>query len=473
LTTASLEVASLTEVADALRTGRVTSLALTQRCLERARRLQPVINCFITVEEEHALTQAAAADRAYASGRLLGPLHGVPLAHKDMYYRVGRRTTCGSRIRGQAPDTTTATLLARLESAGAVTLGTLNMTEFALGPTGHNAIHGHCRNPWNPLHIACGSSSGSGAAVGARIAYGSLGSDTGGSVRLPASANGVIGLKPTYARLSRAGMMGLAWSVDTPGLLARTARDCARLLTVVAGADPADPTCSSRAVPDYEAALTVEAPPSKLGVAANYFFERTTPEVRSLVDAAVQVLANAGHAVASVNVPQPEPLSELSRALVYPEVAALHGHWLRSCGADYSPQVRMRALSGTVIPAATYLEAQQLRPGLLRRFVTQVFANCEVLVTPTLGMPVPTLAATDVGVGASLWQTLAGLVHCTAAFNYLGLPALSLPIGYTRNGLPAGLQLIARPFAEATLLRVAARYQKLTDWHTRVPALAA
>jgi len=464
---------SLTEVADELRRGSVSSLALTQACLARAHRLQPALNCFIAIDDEQALQQAAAADRAFAQGRTLGPLHGVPLAHKDMYYRAGRVTTCGSRIRGNTPDTTTATLLSRFAAAGAVNFGTLNMTEFALGPTGHNAIHGDCRNPWQPQHIPCGSSSGSGAAVAARIVFGSLGSDTGGSIRLPASANGLVGLKPTYSRLSRAGMMGLSYSADTPGLVARTAQDCARLLGVLAGEDAADPGCSRRAVPDYEAALSKSVAGLRLGIAENFYFELATPEVREAIDRAAGVLRGAGMRIVPVKVPPPEHLTELSRVLVYTEAASLHGHWLRTRGSEYSPQVRLRALAGTAIPAATYLEAQQLRPRLLRRFVTEVFSHCDVLCTPTLSMPVPTLAETDVGGGSALWRTIAALVHCTAPFNYLGVPALSLPIGFTANGLPAGLQLIARPFAEARLLQVAAAYQAETDWHRRSPALAA
>jgi aspartyl-tRNA(Asn)/glutamyl-tRNA(Gln) amidotransferase subunit A len=344
------------------------------------------------------------------------------------------------------------------------------MTEFALGPTGHNAFHGACLNPWNPAYIAGGSSSGAGAAVAARIVFGSLGSDTGGSIRLPATTNGVLGLKATYGRVSRAGAMPLSWSTDHVGPLARTARDLARLLTVIAGTDAADPSSSARPVPDYEKVLGGSIVDLRIGVPVNYYFDGVDRNVSRLLEAALQVLVGLGARLVEVAVPAPEHLTELSRAIVYSEATALHGHWLRTRPQDYSPQVRARAATGIAIPAATYLEALQLRPMLLRSFVTEVYAACDVLATPTLAMSLPTVAETDIGASAGIWQAIAQLVRCTAPFNYLGVPALSVPVGFTAGGLPAGLQLVGRPFAEKQLLRVAAAYQSETDWHERVPS---
>jgi aspartyl-tRNA(Asn)/glutamyl-tRNA(Gln) amidotransferase subunit A len=319
--------------------------------------------------------------------------------------------------------------------------------------------------------VACGSSSGSGAAVGARLAWGSFGSDTGGSVRLPASACGVLGLKPTNGRVSLAGMMPLAPSVDVPGILGRSARDVARLLTVVAGHDPADARSSRRPVPHYEADLERGIAGLRIGVPQNHFFEAVAPDVSRAVEEALRTLQLCGATAVPIEVPSPEHLTELSRVLVYSEASAVHGAWMSAHASDYSPQVRTRAATGLAIPAAAYQQAQQLRPRLVRRFVETVFADCDVLCLPTLGIPVPTLAETDVGSAAVMWDKIAVLVRCTAPFNYLGLPALSVPCGFTGNGLPTSFQVVARPFAEAVLLRVAHAFEAATDWSRRVPSL--
>jgi len=461
---------TLVEAAEAIRQRRLTSRALVEAALERIAQWQPAINAYVSVYADAAL---AAADRADAAARRadpLGPLHGVPLAHKDMFFRPGRRSSLGSRAAPPASHVQSA-VLARLDAAGAIELGALNMSEFALGPTGHNAFLGDCRNPWHTDHVACGSSSGSGAAVGARLAWGSIGSDTGGSVRLPASVSGVLGLKPTNGRVSLTGMMPLAPSVDVPGILARSARDVARLLGVVAGRDPTDARSSRRPVPDYETALADGIAGLRVGVPTNYFLEGVAPDVGRAVSESLRVLSALGAQVTPVTIPAPEHLAELSRVLVYSEASAVHGPWLREHAADYAPQVRMRAATGLAIPAAAYHQAQQLRPLLLRSLVESVFPRCDVLHLPTLGIPVPTLAETDVGSAAAMWDKIAVLVRCTAPFNYLGLPALSVPCGFTDNGLPTSFQLVARPFAESTLLRVAHAFESATDWTRRVPVL--
>lgn len=457
---------TLVEAAVAVRERKVSSRELVEAALGRVARWQPVINAYASVLAEDALDAAERADHAVRSGQPLGPLHGVPLAHKDMYFRRGRRSSLGSRASLPASDLQ-STALARLDAAGAIELGTLNMAEFALGPTGHNAFLGDCRNPWNPAHVACGSSSGSGAAVGARLAWGSLGSDTGGSVRLPASACGVLGLKPTNGRVSLAGTMPLAPSVDVPGILARSARDVARMLGVVAGHDPLDARSSRRPVPDYEGMLDASIAGLRVGVPRNFFLDGVAPDVGRALDDSLRVLEELGAMVVPVEVPAPGHLTELSRVLVYSEAAAVHGDWLRRHAGEYSSQVRVRAATGLAIPASVYLQAQQLRPLLLRQFVERVFTQCEVLHLPTLGIPVPTLAETDVGSAAVMWEKIAALVRCTAPFNYLGLPALSVPCGCTDNGLPTSLQLVGRPFDEASLLRVAHAYELATDWSRR------
>ncbi len=468
-----LHYASLTSAAGAVARGDVSSIELTRACLARAHQLNGTLNCFLRIEDEAALEQAHRADAARAAGAALGALHGVPIAVKDMFYDTTRAAGSGSKIRHGFIAATTSTALSRLNAAGAVNLGSLHMTEFALGPTGHNLFHGPCRNPWNPAYIAAGSSSGSGSAVASRLAFGALGSDTGGSVRLPAAVNGVLGLKPTYGLVPRSGVMPLAWSVDHVGPLARTAPDLARLLGVVAGHDPADPTSSRRSVPDYEAATHhASVIGLRIGVPRNFYFDNVEPEIQGALDAALAALAAAGAELVAVDVPTPEHLTELSRVLVYSEAAAIHGHWLRTRPDDYSPQVRARAATGVAIPASAYLEALQLRPGLLRSFCDTTLTACDVLATPSIAVEVPSIADTDVGASPAMWKLIARLVQCTAPFNFLGVPALNVPAGFTSSGLPVGLQLVGRPFAESTLLRVAAAYQATTSWHERRPAVS-
>jgi len=461
---------TLTEAAAAIAARHVSSREVVEGCLARVSQWQPAVNAFVTVMAEQALATADHADAELATGRSRGLLHGVPLAHKDMFHRAGRAATMGSRA-APPPSDATSTVLARLDAAGAIELGTLNMCEFALGPTGHNAFLGDCRNPWNTDHIACGSSSGGGAAVAARLVFGSFGSDTGGSVRLPASVTGLYGLKPTNGRVTRTGMMPLSHSVDAPGILARSAGDIAALLQVTAGHDPTDARTSRLPVPDYMRALESSIAGLRVGIPDNYFLERVAPDVERALEDSRRVLASLGAQLVGVRVPYAEHLTELSRALVYAEAAGVHGPWLRDRAADYAPQVRVRAATGLAIPAPVYLQAQQLRPVLLEGFVREVFGACDVLHLPTLGIPVPTLAETDVGGAAAMWEKIALLVRCTAGFNYLGLPALSVPCGFTENGLPTSFQLVGRPFSEATLLRVAQAHESATDWHRRSPVL--
>ena len=462
---------TLDETARAIRERRVSAREVAQACLRRIERWNPVVNAVLRVFDDAVVAAADRADAAVAAGRPLGPLHGVPLAHKDMYFRAGRASSMGSKASPGAAQAT-ATLLERLDRAGALEIAALNMAEFALGPTGHNAAVGHCRNAWNPAHVAGGSSSGSGVAVAARLAYGSLGSDTGGSVRLPASVSGVLGLKPTYGLLSGHGMMPLSHSADTPGVFARTTLDLALLLKAIAGHDPLDARTSPRPVPNYPAALSEDVRGLRVGVPTTFFVERVSDDVARAVRASLDVLAGLGAEVVPVSLPDCSQLTELSRVLVYSEATAIHAANLRARSHLYSPQVRVRAATGLGIPAPVYAQALAIRPRLVASFVHQVFEQCDVLHLPTLGIPAPTIEETDVGGAAVMWEKISVMVRCTAPFNYLGLPALAVPCGFTDNGVPTSFQLAGRPFAEAALLRVAHAYEQATDWHTRAPVAA-
>ena len=468
---------TLTEAADAVATRQTTAVALLQSCLAAIDAHEAVVNATISIDREGALAEAEAADRAVASGAPLGPLHGVPLAHKDMYYQAGRISTCGSAIRKDYVPTCTATVLDRLHAAGSITFATLNMAEFAQNPTGHNRHHGDCHNPWNPPYITGGSSSGSGAAVAARFAFGALGSDTGGSIRLPAAACGVTGLKPTQTRVSRAGVMPLSFSMDNVGPLVRTARDCARLMTVIAGPDPRDPTASREPVPDYEAALTGTLAGTlaghRIGLVTNPALTGSDTAVTGAIGAATRVLHGRGAAVSSIELPLTDAVAAYGNIVSRCEAAAIHARWMRERPGDYAIHLSSRLYPGYAIPAACYVEALSARGPLLRAFAAEAFATVDVLALPTIPTALPTLAETDIDAGppAEAIPRFMAVSANTRPFNYLGLPAISIPCGFDANGCPIGLQLVARPFGEARLLAVADAFQRDTDWHQREPPL--
>jgi aspartyl-tRNA(Asn)/glutamyl-tRNA(Gln) amidotransferase subunit A len=469
--TAELIQMSLTEVAAAIRRKKVSSVEVTRACIEQAQRVQPKLNCFIAIDEEEALQAARKADQMLKRGARVGLLHGVPLAHKDMYYRAGKVSTCGSKILRDYRPAVTATVVERLAQAGAIWLGNLNMAEFAANPTGHNDHWGHCRNPWNPEHMTGGSSSGSGSAVGARACYGALGSDTGGSVRLPAAACGVVGLKPTYGLISRYGIMPRSWSQDTVGPLTRTVRDCARITDVIGGPDPNDPTCVTAPLPGYEKALTGDIQGLKIGVPTNYYHDGTTDDVRRCMEESRNVFRKLGARLVKLAVPDPQELFLLSSTVSISEAAVIHGKWLRERPQDFSMYVRSRMEAGFHIPATTYINALNLRAHLLGDFLAAVYSKVDVLHTPVMVMPPPTIAETEPKASGDVTGIVSRITRNTRPTNYLGLPALSVPAGFSTNGLPIAFQLMGRPFSETLLFRAAHLYQQETDWHVRLPSV--
>jgi len=329
---------------------------------------------------------------------------------------------------------------------------------------------GAARNPWNTAHITGGSSSGSGAAVAARATFGALGSDTGGSVRLPASLCGVTGLKVSYGRVSRAGAMPLSYSMDTVGPLARTALDCALMLQVLAGADPRDPTTPAQPVPDYAARLQQPLGGLRVGVPNQFFHDDLDPVVARCIDEARKVLTSLGCRVIPVDLPDMRAAEVAATHVIAAEAATLHGNWLRTRPQDYSPQVRARLMRGLAVPASRYIDALRLRGELLQRFLSEVFNQVDVLHMPSLAIPTPTLAETDVGGGARMDRILALLTRLQRPLNFLGLPSIALPCGLTPNGMPVGMQLAGRPFAEDVILHLAHAFQQVTPWHARQPA---
>jgi aspartyl-tRNA(Asn)/glutamyl-tRNA(Gln) amidotransferase subunit A len=464
----------LVQAANALAAREITSTELLEAYLRRLDKVNPVLNGTIWVDRDRARGEAFGADAAMAAGRARGVLFGVPLAHKDMYYQAGRPCTCGSAIRRDFVPDITCTVVERLSEAGAFTFAGLNMAEFAQNPTGHNRAFGDCHNPWNPPYITGGSSSGSGALVAAGVTPASLGSDTGGSIRLPAAACGVTGIKPTQTRVSRYGVMPLSFSADNVGPLARSARDCARMLGIIAGHDPRDPTSARERVPDYEAALDGDLRGQRIGVPLNYFLDTADAPVRAAFDAAMAVLRARGAQIVEIELPLMDAVSAYVGVVSRVEAAAIHANWMRQQPENYATHISGRMYPGYAIPAAYYVEALAQRGPVLKQFCREVFSKVDVIASPTIPTCLPTLAETDIDHGppGTEHKFLAISVN-TRPFNYLGLPAISLNAGFDPNGCPIGLQLAGRPFAEARLFRVADAFQRDTDWHARTPPVAA
>lgn len=462
---------SMTDAAESVKRGEVTSVALVEACLKRIATHDGKVNSVVRLEKDAALEAAAAVDKARKTGVPLGPLAGVPMMHKDMYYRAGKVSSCGSRIRQSFVPTTTATVLKRLDAAGAVDMGTLNMAEFAQNPTGHNAHFGHCHNPWNLPYCTGGSSSGSGAGVAARFFFGALGSDTGGSIRLPATICGVTGIKGTQTRVSRAGVMPLSFSMDNVGPLVRTARDAARFMRIISGHDPLDPTSSREAVPDYEAALTGDLRGLRIAVPLEYFFDGADDVVIRNFDAALDTMRARGAAVERVSVPSLRAINAYVALISRVEAAAIHAQWMREQPGDYAIHLSARLYGGYAIPGHLYVEALARRGPLLRQFCAEALGRFDLVATPTLRTRVPTLEETDIDTDPARWSRFMAVSANTRPFNYLGVPTISIPCGFDERGLPIGLQLAGRPFAETRVLAAADAYQRDTDWHARVPVL--
>lgn len=461
---------TLAEASTALAARRIGAAELARACLARIADWNPRTNAVLDLRAEDALAAAAASDARRTRGAALGPLDGIPLAHKDMFYRVGRISTCGSAIRRDWRAPVTATVLARLDAAGAVDLGTLNMAEWAGGATGHNIHFGDARNPWDPARVTGGSSAGTGAAVAARMIFGGLGSDTGGSIRLPAACCGITGHKPSWGLVSRHGAMPRAWTLDCIGPLARTAEDCALLLAALAGPDADDPS-TDRAAP---VAVPPPADPRGLTIGVDAaLLDDAVPSVRAALDEALAEWRRQGARIVAVTVPDYPLLLELVSLVSTVEAASLHRGFMRDRPDDYAPDLFSRSEPGFHIPAVAYADALRLRGPLLRQTVAAVFAACDLLFTPTIPIEVPTRAGSEVRQAADFARVHLPMVRHTRPFNYLGSPVLSLPCGFDANGLPVGFQLAGRPGADAAVLAAGMAWQRATDWHAHCPPAGA
>ena len=459
------------ELAGAIRQRKISPVEATEACLARIRRLDGRLRAFITPDPEGALRMARELESEATAGRWRGHLHGVPLAFKDLCHVRGLPTSCGTKTKEYFVTPHDCTAASRLVAAGAVTLGKLNMTELAMGPFGDNAHHGHVGNPWREGHVSGGSSSGSGAAVAAGLCLGALGSDTGGSIRLPAACCGIVGLKPTYGRVSRAGVMPLSWSNDHIGPLTRTVRDAALLLRIIAGRDPLDATSSRRAVPDYLAGIDESIAGLRVAVPANFFFQGLDPAMEAGVRAALSTLEGRGARIEEVRIPDPQMMSDVCNVISRCESAAIHARLYRERPEEIQPVVRARLALGFRIPAHDYLQALRLRARLTREFLREVFAETDVLAAPVIPEPAPALSHATEGTVEELALRQGRFARLTRPFNGLGLPALTVPCGFSEAGLPLAFQIVGRPFGEATVLRVGRAYEEAAGWERRRPPL--
>jgi len=476
---------TLTQLSELLQRREISSLELTECYLRRSETHNTALNCYITLTAEQALVQARAADTAIQSGSA-GPLTGIPVVHKDIYCTDGIRTSCGSRMLDNFIAPYDATVVARLQQAGMVLLGKTNMDEFAMGSSNENSYYGPARNPWDQQRVPGGSSGGSAAAVAARLAPIATGTDTGGSIRQPASLCGITGLKPTYGRVSRFGMIAFASSLDQGGPLARNAADAALLLNAIAGYDQHDSTSSEQATEDYSAALTKNIAGLRIGLPREYFGAALDPGINRVIQAAIKQLEEAGARVSEVTLPNTHlsvpvyyviaPAECSSNLARYDGVRYgyrceqpkdLADLYCRSRSEGFGHEVKRRIMIGTYVLSAGYYDAYYLKAQRIRRLIRDDFSRAFETVDVIIGPTSPTTAfklGEKVADPVSMYLT----DIYTVSVNLAGLPAISIPAGYL-NGLPVGMQIIGSDYAEARLLNIAHQYQQMTEWHNQIP----
>jgi aspartyl-tRNA(Asn)/glutamyl-tRNA(Gln) amidotransferase subunit A len=457
---------TLLEAAAALRRREISSVELTAAALERIERLNPSTNAMQTVMAEVARERAKLADQELARGEGRGPLHGIPIAVKDLFRTQGVRTTGGSRLFEDYVPDYDATVVEWLRAGGAVLVAKSGMHELAYGITSSNPHFGAIRNPWDRDRIPGGSSGGSGAAVAAGMVFMAMGSDTGGSIRIPAAFCGVVGLKPTYGRVSRYGAMPLAFTLDHMGPLTRSVRDAAAVLNVIAGYDARDETSSRRPVENYVPDPDPSIRGLRIGLPENFYCERLDPDVDAAVRAAFRAAESRGAEIVSLRVPDIEAINTVARIILLAEASALlepHLEHRDLFGAD----VLALLDQGRLLPATDYINAQRLRRGMQREFAA-LWPRVDCLFTPTTPITAPRIGETTVAAGSENEDVRLAATRLVRAINALGLPAVSIPCGADRRGLPIGLQIVGKPFAEALILRVA---QALVPAEVPVPPL--
>jgi aspartyl-tRNA(Asn)/glutamyl-tRNA(Gln) amidotransferase subunit A len=459
----------LTELAALIATAEIRAQEAVTVSVDALETTGRSLNCTVATYRDEAMRSAERVDRDRGRGISHGPLHGVPMAHKDLFDVAGRIVAAGSKVRRDYRAKSSASAMRKLAGAGAINIGSLHMSELALSPTGYNAHLGYCRNPWNPDFITGGSSSGSAAAIAARLVPASLGSDTGGSVRVPAGACGITALKPTFSLIAKDGVLPLSQSLDCISPMARTAADCALLLDVIAGQDAADPLTLHAPRIDYLATVRRPWRPRTIGVLPGRLLARVDSEIIAILNQSVARFKELGARIAEAGCDDFEAISVLNRTILVVEAATLHRRALIERPEDFSPHVRSRLQTGLHLPATRYAEALTLRGKIARHFIERAFAGVDLLLMPCIPVPVPPIsedAQGEAGTGAS------DIMDFTRAMNYLGLPAVSVPAGFTASALPTSFQLVGRHFDDAGVLAAAHAYQQVTAWHKQRPRVS-
>lgn len=459
----NLIFASIETLASRLKSKEISPVELTERALARIEQHDGALNSFITVTAETALVEAKAAEQALAKGDCLGPMHGIPVAVKDLYATKGVETTYGSpHFAGWVPDHDAA-VVERLSAAGAIMLGKTNLQELAYGTTSANPHYGPVHNPWKAGFHPGGSSGGSASAIAGGLVYMALGSDTGASIRQPAACCGVVGLKPTFGRVSKYGCLPLAWSMDHAGALNRSVMDAALTLNVLAGFDPRDPCSVNRPVPDFTALLNQDLRGKRVAIVRKFFCEGGDPEVFAAIEAVLPILEELGAEVLEVELPDIEDAFKAGTMTIVVEGATYHAERLRTHPERFSPQCKADLELGHFYKATDYLQAQRLRHHLMAE-TAKVMAPLDALIMPT--SPITATPIEGNPADHPVYR-----VRNTIPFNFLSLPAISLPCGFSKQGLPIGLQIVGKAFDEASVLQIAHAYEQATDWHRQHPNL--
>ena len=466
MTTDNLFYLTITEAAAGLRRKDFSPVELTKACLARIEAIDGTLHSFITLTADLALRQAEQAEKELHSGNDRGPLHGIPIALKDLYMTKGIRTTCHSAVLENWTPDHDATTVTKLQEVGTILLGKLGMHEFAFGGPSIDAPFPAVRNPWNTAHIPGGSSSGPGAALAAGLCYGALGSDTGGSIRTPSSHCAVVGIKPTYGRVSRFGVVPLSWSLDHAGPMARSVEDCAILLQTIAGYDAKDPASTNLAVPDFRAVLRDGIKGLRVGVPRAHWFDEnkgTDPETEAVFDNALKTLESLGAVIVKIDGKAFSIARKANQTILVCEAYAYHEKTLQATPMKFGSSVRRRMLEGAFLSAADYITALRAR-SVLNDQICANFTRVDVFAVPGAARPPEAFEGMDPNE-----QNLRP--NFTNPFNLTGLPAISVPCGFTSGNLPVGLQIVAQPFEEATCFRVAYAYEQATEWHKKMPPL--
>jgi aspartyl-tRNA(Asn)/glutamyl-tRNA(Gln) amidotransferase subunit A len=448
-------------ISNELDRGKLSSSSLTEECLKRILEFNPKMRLFITITEDRARTRAKESDNRIADSKKLGRLDGVPVAIKDNFFIKGIRCTAGSKILSDYVPEYTAPAVERLEDAGAVIVGTTNLHEFASGATNINPFYGTTLNPWDLERITGGSSGGSAAAVALGLAFAALGTDTSGSVRIPASLCGVIGLKPTFGLISTRGTIPLSTSLDHVGILTRFCLDAAIVLDLLAGYDELDPNSvrAPRSPHYFEEAKKAQDTHHKIGIPRKYFLDFLSDEVRACFDKTVLELRSLGFEIGEVDIPNIEHSNAIWSAIRFSEAAAFHQRWFESRPNDYGEDVRWKLERGKEFSAIQYILARK-ESSEFRKTMTEAFGQFDALVTPTTPIEAPKINEPNVSLGSSQTDVYTALVRQTQPFNVTGLPAVSVPMGFSRDGLPLGLQIVGRAFEEATIMGIGSAYER-------------